>query len=234
VQFLTSQLSIADKYGVFSPRRFATISLTSMIKFIAQMKNPRRGHDAQGRLKRIHLDSIAEGYANYMAPMRVSRIKEQVKRLEDGEAKQIFSDDILRPEADTYLTPTWDEFVPFPMTWKIRFDGFGESNYMEDNNPYGRVKTTPTLPDFCPPWYQPQGPSTIGGSFATVVCVCDNAPVKTEADEASRFVNGDQGKEEKQKYSRRCPCLGHSTKQPVLNTPQLSTGCGLSDNYVHK
>lgn len=90
-----------------------------------------------------------------MAPMRVSWIKEQVKRLKDEEAKKIFTDDVLRPEANTYLTPTWDEFVPFPMTWKIRFNGFSESNYRVGDNSYGRVKTTPTLPDFCPPWYQP-------------------------------------------------------------------------------
>lgn len=206
-----------------------------MIKFIAQMKNPRRGHDAQGRLKRIRLDSTPEGYANYMAPMRVSWIKEQVKRLKDKEADKIFTDDILRPEADTYLTPTWDEFVPFPMTWKIRFDGFGESNYKVDNNPYGRVKTTPTLPDFCPPWYQPQGASTVGGAFAPVVCVCADAEAEAEAeDEATQLPNGQAGKEKENKHEHHCPCLGHSKKKLEPKTTQLSTGCGLSDNHVHK
>ncbi|KAK3380521.1 putative prostaglandin G/H synthase 2/cyclooxygenase 2, pgh2/cox2 [Lasiosphaeria ovina] len=236
VQFLTSQLSIAEKYGVFSPRRFATLSLTSMIKFIAQMKNPRRGHDTQGRLKRIHLDSIAEGYANYMAPMRVKRIEEQVKHLEEKEAKMIFTDKLLRPEVDTYLTPTWDEFVPFPMTWKIRFDGFGESNYKDDktNNPYGRVKTTPTLPDYCPPWYQPQGPSTVGGTFAAVVCVCADAEAEAEEDKAAQLQNGEAaGKEKEKNHNRHCPCLGHSKKLEP-KAARLSTGCGLSDNHVHR
>ncbi|KAH7141556.1 putative prostaglandin G/H synthase 2/cyclooxygenase 2, pgh2/cox2 [Dactylonectria estremocensis] len=233
VQFLTSQLSIADKYGVFSPRRFATLSLTSMVKFIAQMKNPRRGHDAQGRLKRILLDSTLEGYANYMAPMRVDWIKEQVKRLKDKEADKIFTDNILRPEADTYLTPTWDEFVPFPMTWKIRFDGFGQSNYKMDNHPYGKVKTTPTLPDFCPPWYQPQGPSTVGGVFDPVVCICADAEVEAK-DEAAQLPNGEAGKEKEKKHEHHCPCLGHLKKKLEPKTAQLSTGCGLSDNYMHK
>ena len=224
LQFLTSQLSIADRYGVFSPRRVATLSLTSMVTFVAQMRNPRRGHDAQGRLKRIRLETIPEGYANYMAPMRVSWIKEQAKRAGDistEEREKIFSDDMLRPEADTYLTPTWDEFVPFPMTWKIRFDGFGKSDYsvkVEKTgkvNPYGRVKTTPTLPDFCPPWYQPQGPSTVGGTFADVVCVCAD----------------DQGD---------CPCNVHSRKKQKLEEAksgvapvQLSTGCGLGGDHGH-
>ncbi|KAK2616823.1 hypothetical protein QQS21_000200 [Conoideocrella luteorostrata] len=233
-QFLTSKLSIADMYGVFSPRRFSTLALTCMIKFIAQMKNPRRGHDAQGRLKRVRLDSTPEGYANYMAPMRVRWIKEQVRLLKDEEAKRIFTDDILRPEADTYLTPTWDEFVPFPMTWKIRFDGFGESNYSANNNPYGKVKTTPTLPDFCPPWYQPQGPSTVGGAFATAVCICADAEAEAEAkDKVAQPPNVEAGKEKEKGHKHHCPCLDHSKK--IVPVPvQLSTGCGLSDKHVHK
>ncbi|KAG5783073.1 hypothetical protein H9Q73_003265 [Fusarium xylarioides] len=155
-ELLMSQLSIADKFGVFAPRRVVTISLTSMIKFVAQMKNPRRGHDAQGKLKKINLDSTPEGYANYMAPGRVSWIQQQAKKLKGpGEAEDIVTKGNLRPETDTYLTLTWDEFVPFPMTWKIRFDGFGESDYKVGTNDYGRVKTMPTLPDYCSPWYQP-------------------------------------------------------------------------------
>jgi hypothetical protein len=234
VQFLSSQLNIAGMYGVFSPRRFATLSLTSMIGFIAQMKNPRRGRDAQGRLKRICLDSIAEGYANYMAPMRVSWIKEQIKRLVKEsrlprkEAKKIFTDEILRPEAVTYLTPTWDEFVPFPMTWKIRFDGFGRSNYRL----YGTGETTWTPPDYFPPWYQPQGPSTVGGTFAPVVCVCADAEAETE-DEAGQLPNREAGKGTEKQRTHHCPCLGHSKKKLEPKTVQVSSGCGLSSNHVY-
>ncbi|KAH7018578.1 putative prostaglandin G/H synthase 2/cyclooxygenase 2, pgh2/cox2 [Microdochium trichocladiopsis] len=176
IAFLTLQLSIADKYAVFSPRRFTPLSLTSMIKFIAQTKTTRRGHASQGRLKKIHIDPTVEGYANYMAPQRVAWIAEQVAQLDDKHlADRIFNDDrMLRPGVDTYLTPEWDEFVPFPMTWKIRFDGFGRSEYATpEGGKYGRVRTAgKEMPDFCPPWYQPQGPSSIGGSFATVACVC--------------------------------------------------------------
>ncbi|KAF4339201.1 linoleate diol synthase [Fusarium beomiforme] len=219
---LLSQLSVADKFGVFAPRRVAIISLTSMIKFVAQMKNPRRGHDAQGELKKINLDYTPEGYANYMAPGRVGWIEKQVEKLHNHNlADEIFNHDVLRPETDTYLTPTWDEFVPFPMTWKIRFDGFGESDYKVGTNDYGRVKTTPTLPDFCPPWYQPQGPSTEGGAFASTACICAG-----EAGEGK--VDGDKA------HKKGCPCVGGSKKKSKLKTAQLSTGCGLSDNCVHK
>ncbi|KAF9765930.1 hypothetical protein IL306_001713, partial [Fusarium sp. DS 682] len=220
-QVLLSQLSVADKFGVFAPRRVAILSLTSMIKFVAQMKNPRRGHDSQGELKKINLDSTPEGYANYMAPGRVNWIEQQVKKLHNHDAAdEIFTHDILRPETDTYLTPTWDEFVPFPMTWKIRFDGFGESDYKVGNNAYGRVTTMPTLPDFCPPWYQPQGPSTEGGAFSSVACIC--------AGEAGIDDKGDEV------HKKSCPCVGGSKKKSKIKTAQLSTGCGLSDNCVHK
>ncbi|KAK4208108.1 Psi-producing oxygenase A [Rhypophila decipiens] len=212
VKFLTSQLNIADKFRVFSPRHFATVSLTSMIAFIAQMRNPRRGRDTQGKLKRIRLDKTPEGYANYMAPMRVAWIKEQAGLLKDEKkARMIYTDRILKPPSDTYLTPNWDEFVPFPMTWKIRFDGFGESDYEKDNHPYGLIRTVKVLPDWCPPWYQPQGPSTVGGTFATLVCVCAG---KAGAE-------GD------------CPCLGVSKTSAAPKTIQLSTGCGMGDSHVH-
>lgn len=201
-----------------------------MIKFIAQMKNPRRGHDAQGRLKKIHLDSTPEGYANYMAPMRVAWIKEQVgnpNNVLGDKGSETFTEQILRPEADTFLTPTWDEFVPFPMTWKIRFDGFGQSDYSVGDNKYGRVTTMPTLPDYCPPWYQPQGASTVGGSFATVVCICANAKAHGSTDEA--------GKEKEIAHEGHCPCLGDEKKKKILvtsRTAQMSTGCGMGNSSV--
>jgi hypothetical protein len=203
-----------------------------MIKFIAQMKNPRRGHDAQGKLKKIHLDPSPEGYSNFMAPGRVRWIKEQVERLPaDDPDRDIFTEDILKPEADTYLTPTWDEMVPFPMTWKIRFDGFGQSDYRTASHPYGRIAAT-RLPDDTPPFYQPQGASHIGGTFAAVVCVCAAAKAKARADEkAGTEIAG----EEEEKHELHCPCLGEAdaNKKKMGQTSQLSTGCGLGGSVVH-
>jgi hypothetical protein len=210
-----------------------------MIKFIAQMKNPRRGHDTQGRLKRVHLDQTTEGYANYMAPMRVQRIKEQEsQRGEKASKLNVMTHQILNPEFDTYLTPNWDEFVPCPMTWKIRFDGFGESNYKDHTgNLYGRVKTGPTLPDYLPPWYQPQGASTVGGAFADIVCICAEAEAGAkEAKDGRLLNNGAAGKEKEKNYHHECPCLGHTNKMKLEPNKalQITTGCGLGDNHVHK
>ena len=55
--------------------------------------------------------------------------------------------------------------------WKVRFDGFGKSDYGGDNfSDLHKVFDTSTIEQ--PPWYQPQGPSHTGGSFAIPICVC--------------------------------------------------------------
>lgn len=105
--------SVTDQFADYNPKRLAEISLTSMIRTVAFMRNPRRGHDGQGRLKRVKYDSSAEGYSNYMAPMRMERIAQQTK-LTDRDTDKIYTADLLRPSVDTYLTPEWDEYVPFP------------------------------------------------------------------------------------------------------------------------
>ena len=94
------------------------MSLTSMIKAAAQMKNLRRGNDTQGYLKRIKLDSSSEGYSNFMAPLRMKMVEADAEYAREHSTLQdvgkIFNKRILRPSTDTYLTPEWDEFVPFP------------------------------------------------------------------------------------------------------------------------
>ena len=142
------------------------------------MRNPRRGHDAQGRLKKVRIDASAEGYSNYMAPMRIARISEDVRKLKDQEeAQSIYTKDLLRPETDTYLSAEWNEMVPFPNTWKIRFDGFGRSDYSSDKGgAYGKLRQM-AVPDDSPPFYQPKGASHTGGTFADVSCVCNAAGV---------------------------------------------------------
>ena len=102
-----------------------------MIKVFAQMKNLRRGHDTQGKLKKINIDATAEGYANFMAPLRIVEIHDKVQEVlskakgtkeedltrEQSDAKElesILSSKVLQPQSDTFLTPEWDEMVPFP------------------------------------------------------------------------------------------------------------------------
>jgi len=174
--FLNHKSSVTEQFADYDPKDLAAMSVTAMIKTIAQMKNARRGHDAQGHLKKVKIDSSDEGYSNFMAPMRIQRISRQVEMILGAE-KEIYTDAILRPAVDTYLTAEWDEMVPFPYTWKIRFDGFGRSDYSDEGKPFGKLHVQKIDADAlaAPPFYQPQGPSHFGGSFADVACVC-NAP----------------------------------------------------------
>ncbi|KAL8725978.1 MAG: hypothetical protein Q9166_007012 [cf. Caloplaca sp. 2 TL-2023] len=87
-------------------------------------------------------------------------LQQQVK-----DAANVFNKDILKPKADTYLSAEWDEMIPFPTTWKIRFDGYGRSDYGGDSLPMLRPDPQP---DSFPPFYQPQGASHYGGTFGDV------------------------------------------------------------------
>ena len=135
--YLTYGSSLSQSFVHFNPREAAVLGLTAMTKVLAQMKNLRRGHDAQGRLKRIRIDQTYEGYANFMAPMRMKKIGYDVEQAK-GEAKdaekaaknakktvkdlqkqtddlaKIFDTNVLKPDTETFLTPEWDEMVPFP------------------------------------------------------------------------------------------------------------------------
>ena len=135
--YLTYGSSLSQGFVHFNPKETAVLGLTAMIKVVAQMKNLRSGHNAQGRLKRIRIDQTYEGYANFMAPMRMKKIgydveqaKEEARDAEKAakkakktitEAKKraddlikIFDMSILKPSTETFLTPEWDEMVPFP------------------------------------------------------------------------------------------------------------------------
>ena len=159
--------------------------------------------------------------------MRMEWIAEQVKHLPADEADSIFTPEVLSPETDTYLTPNWDEMVPFPMTWKIRYDGFGESDYRsaDHKHPYGCL-ASPPLPDNFPPWYQPQGASHFGGTFADVSCICAAAKV-------AEVAGGDAGADAEAHHEPHCPCVTQAKQTAIPLPPQLSTGCGLSDSRVN-
>ena len=97
------------------------MGLTSMIRTLAQMKNLRRGHNAQGLLKQLEIDESNEGYANFMAPGRMREIEakaqEERERHTPGgreRASNVVTEGILKPSTNTYLTMEWDEIVPFP------------------------------------------------------------------------------------------------------------------------
>ncbi|KAK5661145.1 hypothetical protein OQA88_11036 [Cercophora sp. LCS_1] len=186
--FFAHRSSFTTSFARYQPKHLTILSLTRMITVLASLKNLRRGHDTQGQLKHIPIRSTAETYANYMAPTRVKKIASDVaakiaaiesntslsakdKKEKIAEWEAVYNDAILKPETTTYLTPEWDEMVPFPTTWKVRFEGFGWSEY-------GRRETLEALrvrkkmDDFAPFYEAPGGESRVGGSFANGSCVC--------------------------------------------------------------
>ena len=239
--FLNHKSSITEKFADYDPQHIAAMSVTAMVKVVAQMKNARRGHDAQGRVKKVNLDSSSEGYSNFMAPMRIERISCQTK-MAKGDTHNIYNDDILRPATDTYLTAEWDEMVPFPNStssnsalptvpeslltslffpaWKIRFDGFGKSNYSKDGHPYGELHQPMIDSDSlaAPPFYQPQGASHVGGSFAEVVCICNTPGTVCHCkDPISAAVKAGKGE----------AATAATAPTPAELEPANSTGCGI-------
>jgi hypothetical protein len=127
--YLNYRSSFTQKFAEYHPKHIAVLGLTAMIKIVAQMKNARRGHDRQGRLKRIKLDASYEGYSNYMAPMRMRAIEYQATEARKGSDKakkaladKVFTKGVLKPTTQTYLTPEWDEMLPFPCSKSIPND----------------------------------------------------------------------------------------------------------------
>ena len=216
-EFLDHKTSITEQLADYEPKKLALMSVTAMIRTIAQMRNPRRGHDAQGHLKKVNLDASAEGYSNFMAPMRMARIAQQVKMADDQDTDKTYTDQILRPATETYLTAEWDEFVPFPNTWKIRFDGFGKSNYKDSTKGPGELASL-IQPKInvdalaAPPFYQPKGASAFGGSFADVACVCNQSGTQCHCKDAK------EKKEEAETTSQ---------KQQAGHELPISVGCGI-------
>ncbi|KAI1159060.1 heme peroxidase [Nemania serpens] len=213
-QSLAVHSSIPVDFTMYHPRHLSDHGLASMIRLVAQMRNPRRGHDTQGFVKKVRLDYTSEGYANYMAPMRLSHIAAQVRAHRGDSNAKVYSDRVLRPGTDTYMTPTWGEMVPFPTTWKIRFDGFGASDYSSvDGKPFGKL-IVPKLPDDAPPFYQPQGLSHFGGTFADCECATGTCQCSKKHDEQG-MKDGD---------GKSAPLTDIAAKMPTL-----STGCSLSN-----
>lgn len=207
--------SLSSEVVKFNPKYLAKDGLTMMIKVMAQLKNLRRGHTAQGIVKKVEIDSSNEGYANFMAPDRMRMIERdaamaaaELKKFQDSEengtepaqsmpaeakeaqrkllqqrvldAQKVYSPEILRPQADTFLTAEWDEMVPFPTSKSISLYNylpvhppFLSSTLFPLCNPFHSTFPCPTLTDpsspLLPPaaWklrFEGYGPSTYNNS----------------------------------------------------------------------
>ncbi|KAL6712910.1 hypothetical protein ACLMJK_009465 [Lecanora helva] len=138
---------------------------------------------------------------------------EELKNVDDRllaslkrDATRVFSPKVLKPKQDTYLTASWDEMVPFPTTWKLRFEGYGASTYKSAKDPevprYPKLRPDP-VPDNFPPFYQPSGTSHYGGTFAEVAGGPATSDTAKEAVEAGVCEQVEPGKVKLEKESEK-------------------------------
>jgi len=162
--FSHDALSLEAKY-------IPVIGLSSVFKVLGQMKWLRQGHDSQGRLKVVNNSPSYKNIANRMAPRDIKEIlpKLRAKAEEENDKHKGDKDYIAesfdtQPESSTYLTPEWDETLPFPNTMKVRFNGYGEGVWIYGDNS-DQSHGIMTL-------YAPEGPSHTGGTWAIAKCPC--------------------------------------------------------------
>ncbi|KAL9069626.1 MAG: hypothetical protein Q9161_005425 [Pseudevernia consocians] len=117
--YLTCGSSLSEGLVDFKAKEIAVLGLTAMIKVLAQVNNLRRGHDTQGKLKKINIDQTYEGDANSMAPEGMEKIRCMVEKANSKAGKKVFDERILKPRTETYLTPKWDKMVLFPTSTHI-------------------------------------------------------------------------------------------------------------------
>ncbi|KAF3937371.1 hypothetical protein ABW19_dt0205244 [Dactylella cylindrospora] len=170
----------------FEVKNIPIIGLAVMFKVMGQMNLLRQGHDSQGRLKSINNSPSYGNLANRIAPKDLKlKMVDLRKRAQDeknankGNPSYIFESFDTQPESYTYLTPEWDETMPFPNTMKVRFNGYGEGVWMygdnsEQSHGIGSLWT-------------PQGPSHTGGVWAAKKCPCRQTDCKCSIDVKKRL-----------------------------------------------
>ncbi|TVY75386.1 hypothetical protein Focb16_v005192 [Fusarium oxysporum f. sp. cubense] len=134
-----------------------------MIKVLAQLQNLHCGNDSQGDSKKVSIHASSVGYANYMASMRLKKIELKVKEAKKSRVLQMRK--LIRLSLRKLASLLQRRTVLLSRTrWSIcqlmRFDGYGVSNYSANNwEALGVFKVANDIQ----PFYQPNGPSHIGG-----------------------------------------------------------------------
>ncbi|EGX44212.1 hypothetical protein AOL_s00210g1 [Orbilia oligospora ATCC 24927] len=187
---VTSYLSYTGGFSEdilsLSAKHIPIIGLAAMFKTLGRMKYLRQGHDSQGRLKSVNNNPSYGHLANRMAPKvfkaTMGKLKERAQKEKSGESFD------TAPESYTYLTPEWDETMPFPNTMKIRFNGYGQGVWIYGDNSdqnHGIISL-----------WAPQGPSHTGGSWAPSKCTCTSGSCRCALDVKSRVEALEQGQKD--------------------------------------
>ncbi|KAF3908286.1 hypothetical protein AA313_de0206127 [Arthrobotrys entomopaga] len=151
----------------FDGRDIPVVGLGVMFKILGQLKYLRQGHDSQGRLKTVNNSPSYGHLANRMSPRDFRATMTGLRqRAETNNTGESFD---RAPDSYTYLTPEWDETLPFPNTMKVRFNGYGKGVWIWGDNS-DQSHSIMSL-------YAPQGPSHTGGTWGTK-CPCGDGNCK--------------------------------------------------------
>ena len=145
-------------------------ALVHTTSVLATLRNLRRGHGPQGHLQRITVPLINESPTTYPAPERLDNISRDIKtqpasihnsplatNQNTNQHNTKHHKSPFQPLTTTsFLTPNWDELLPLPTTWKVRFDGFGWSDYGgRETLPLLKPPDTEMMDDIAPFYEEP-------------------------------------------------------------------------------
>ncbi|EPS36543.1 hypothetical protein H072_9903 [Dactylellina haptotyla CBS 200.50] len=200
----------------FDGRNIPVVGLGVMFKVLGRLRLLRQGHDSQGRLKTVnnspsygHLANRMDGQ-DFKATMRKLRARAQ-----DDKTGESFD---TTPESYTYLTPEWDETMPFPNTMKVRFNGYGRGAWIYGDNS-DQSHSIMTL-------WSPQGPSHTGGTWGTK-CPCGDGNCKCAIGVKARLEALESGQQISQ-ASIQGLMKEHDLYKHILQAPgPPHEGCGV-------
>ena len=88
----------------FDAKQLTVIAITGLVKHAATLKNLREAHDTKGQVQTALVPQTEV----------------------DGKVPEGGKPDVRDSYRRRYLTTRWDQLVPFPTTWNLRFDGVGK------------------------------------------------------------------------------------------------------------
>ncbi|KAF3903067.1 hypothetical protein ABW21_db0201283 [Orbilia brochopaga] len=198
-------------------QKIPVVGLGTMFKVMGQMKLLRQGHDSQGRLKAVNNSPSYGNLANRLAPSKfrvaLGQLQERARKENTGESFD------TQPESYTYMTPEWDETMPFPNTMKVRFNGYGKGVWIFGDNS-DQSHSIMTL-------YAPQGASHTGGTWGNK-CPCGQGNCRCASDIKARVEALEKHDEEHHESPQWGQGLNGPGNVKLLNSlGTVHSGCGM-------
>ncbi|KAK6346772.1 hypothetical protein TWF696_006881 [Orbilia brochopaga] len=216
-EYLAYSSSFSRDILSFEAQKIPVVGLGVMFKVMGQMKFLRQGHDSQGRLKAVNNSPSYGNLANRLAPSKfraaLASLRERARKENTGESFD------TQPESYTYMTPEWDETMPFPNTMKVRFNGYGKGVWIYGDNS-DQSHSIMTL-------YSPQGASHTAGTWGNR-CPCGQGNCRCALDIKARVAALEKHDEEHHESEQWGQGLNNPGNVKLLNSlGTVHSGCGM-------